>query len=145
MGLTTICAALSLFLCVAAPAAETNAVRTIFKGNFSGLQEEKQLVITNRADWEALWKQHGARKEPKDPPPKVDFEKESVIVAAQGQKRSGGYSIEIADVRRAADKTEILIRTKSPKPGALTIQALTAPIHIAAVPRIQGKVQFKPE
>lgn len=143
MGLNCLCTVLAFLLCAAAHGAETNSMRTIVKATFSGIQEESKLVITNKAGWEALWKKHVAKAEPKEPAPAVDFAKESVIVVAQGQKRSGGYSTEIVNLDEAGKKTIVSYKNKSPKPGAITLQALTAPIHIVAVPKIAGEVQFK--
>src|SRR5688572_22708155 len=79
-----------LLLCAVSQGADTNAMRTIAKAAFSGIQEPCQVVITNAADWEKLWSRHNVKTEPKEPVPNVDFEKESVLVVAQGQKRSGG-------------------------------------------------------
>jgi hypothetical protein len=145
MGLKSFCLAVALLWCAGARAADTNSMRTIFKGAFSGIQEESQIVVTNRIDWEKVWKRHGARSEPKEPAPEIDFKKETVLVVAQGQKRTGGYSIEIAEVRRKDGKAQVLVKSKAPKPGGLTIQALTAPIHIVAVPKLDAKVEFKTE
>jgi hypothetical protein len=130
---------------IAVQAADTEPMRTHFKGTNSGIREESQLVITNQADWEALWKRHSANVIPQPPLPKVDFEKESVLVSTLGQRTTGGYSIEIVDVREVDKKAEVIVVNRRPPPGAITIQALTAPIHIVAVPRLTGKVEFKVE
>ena len=145
MGLKRFCWAAGLLLWGAAQAAETNVMRTIFKGTFSGIQEESQVVVTNRAGFEKLWKQHSLKFEPKEPAPEVDFAKETVLAVSLGQKRTGGFSVEISDIRRAGEKTLVLVKPRSPKQGGFTIQALTAPIHMVAVPKIEGKVEFKAE
>lgn len=128
-----------------ARAAESDSMRTIVKGAFSGLDEAKQMVVTNQTGWDAVWQKHEAAKFPKEPAPKVNFEKETVLVVAQGRQRTGGYSTEITDVRRGDEKTVVIYHNRTPKPGALSIQALTAPVHIVAVPKIEGKVAFKEE
>lgn len=120
-------------------------VRTLFKGAFSGIQEPCQTVVTNKADWEALWNRHEANVEPKRPVPEVDFAAEAVLVVALGRKNTGGYSVEIVDFRKTAEGAEAIVKTKSPKPGALNIQALTAPVHMAAAPKTDGKIVFKSE
>jgi hypothetical protein len=143
MGLKCLCASLVLLFGALTHGAETNQMRTIFKGTFSGIQEQCQLVVTNQTAWEALWKRHVAHLEPKEAPPKVDFEKETVLVAAQGRQRTGGHSIEIVDFKKMDEKTVVRYRTRKPAPGGITLQALTAPVHIVAVPRLGGKVEFK--
>jgi len=116
--------------------------KTIEKGAFGGVDKPLQVVVTNQTQWAELWDKHSARKLPKPPPPEIDFKKESIIFVSMGQKNTGGYTIEISDIRRSGGKTEILVNTKEPKEGGLTIQALTAPFHIVAVPKIEGEVKF---
>jgi hypothetical protein len=131
-----------IFMSLNTESAETNRIRTLARGAFSGIQEAQHLVITNRAQWTDLWEKHMARNDPKKPAPEVDFSKETVLFVCAGQKRSGGYTIEIRDVREVNGKTEVLVTSKEPKPGGFNISALTAPFQIVAVPRITGEVKF---
>jgi hypothetical protein len=124
-------------------AAKSPPVRILEKGAFSGIQEKREQIITNEVQWAKLWEQHAVRIPKTKPAPKIDFDKESVVFVALGTKRTGGYSIEILDLQTTADKTEILVRMKSPKPGAMTIQAITSPFCIAAVPRITKPATFR--
>lgn len=126
-------------------AADSPKIRNIAKGGFSGIQQETEVVVTNSTQWADLWKKHSARKVPAAPAPEIDFDKESVLFVALGQKRSGGYAVEIADLKKVAEKTEVLVKTRAPRPGGMQIQALTAPFHIVAVPKISGPVKFKLE
>lgn len=128
-------------------AAETNqpAIKVIAKGAFSGIQEAKQIVITNQTQWAEVWQKHNLRNEPKRPAPEIDFKKQTVLFVTLGQKRTGGYSIDIVDVSPKDGKTEVLLRTGAPKPGSMSLQALTAPFAIVAVPKIEGEVAFKTE
>jgi hypothetical protein len=132
-----------LLAAVTSSAEDTNRLKTLGKGAFSGIQEAVQVVVTNQTQWAELWQKHTAQKTPKPPPPEVDFSKETILFVASGKKTTGGYSVEISDVRRAEGKTEVVVTSKEPKPGGFNIQALTAPFHIVAVPRIEGEVKFK--
>lgn len=138
---------LSLLMCASVSAKESSqpTIRNLAKGGFSGFQKPVQIVITNKTQWADIWSKHSAKQIPAKPAPEVDFEKESVLFVALGQKRSGGFSIEIAGVDRSGGKTNILIRTHAPKPGGMQLQAITSPFHIVAVPRITGSVTFKLE
>ena len=132
-----------LLLAIVSLGEETNQVKTLAKGTFSGIQEPTQTVVTNQAQWTDLWAKHVAQKTPQPPAPEVNFDKETVIFVTLGRKNSGGYGVEITGVRRSGNTREILVSTTDPKPGGLTIQALTAPFHIVAVPRLQDPVKFK--
>ncbi len=120
-------------------------IRSIAKGAFTGFQEQTNLVVTNETQWAAVWQKHSIQASPAKALPKIDFEKETVLFAAAGQKRSGGYSVEISRVEEVDGKTVVTITTRTPKPGGFTIQSLTTPFHIVAVPRIKGPVLFKAE
>ena len=116
--------------------------RSLAKGAFSGIKEAKQELIKDAAQWEKLWKQHALSANSGEKTPSVDFSKEMVIVATMGVKRTGGYAIEIVGVEVADQSLKISVKQSSPPPGALTIQALTAPFHFVAVPKSDLKPEF---
>lgn len=122
---------------------EGTRMKVIAKGAFSGIQEPKQIVVTNQTQWAEIWQKHNVRNEPKTPPPEIDFSKQSILFISLGQKRTGGYGVEINDIQKKEGKTEILIQTTSPKPGGFQLQALSAPFVIVATAKIEGPVEFK--
>jgi len=128
--------------CVSACAGQTLPVRSLAKGVFSGVKEARQEVIKEAAQWEKLWKQHGLSANSAQKIPAVDFSKEMVIVATMGVKRTGGYAIEIAGAEVSGQSLKISVKQSSPPPGALTIQALTAPFHFVAAPKSDLKPEF---
>ena len=65
-----------------------------------------------------------------------------VIFVAMGRQRTGGYSIEVANVEVVDQKLKISFKRKSPPPGAMATMALTAPFHIVAVPKSDLKAEF---
>ncbi len=129
-------------LLLAGMTAFAEEIKTIQKGAFGGIDQPLQEVVTNKTQWADLWGRHTAGKFPKPEPPEIDFNKSSVIFVSAGRKTTGGYTIEVTEVRRTRDKTEIIVTSKSPKEGALTIQALTAPFDIVEVSRIAGPFIF---
>ena len=66
---------------------------------------------------------------------KVDFKKKDVLVLYQGQKTSGGYSIDIESV--VNDNSTIVVKKKEiqPKAGEITTTVMTAPYCIALIPK----------
>ena len=121
---------------------QPSKIRPIAKGGFSGFQEPAQIVITNSTQWAELWRKHSAKQIPAKPAPEVNFDKESVLFVSLGQKRSGGYSVEITGLEQTAGKAKVLVKTQAPKPGGMQLQAITSPFHIVAVPRLTGPVSF---
>lgn len=125
--------------------AEPAKMREIGKGVFSGVQDRLEVAVTNATQWTELWQRHCAQKTPAEKAPEIDFEKETVLFVALGRKPTGGYAAEIAEVKRGAKSAEVIVRTRSPKPGGFQLQALSAPFHIVAVPKIEGEVKFTVE
>lgn len=125
------------------PARETIPFREIASGAFSGIQEPRTVAVTNLAQWRALWEQHSARKTPANPPPEIDFEKETVLFLAMGRRNTGGYSIRVEEIVRQGNEIVVRARTKSPPPGGFTIQALTAPFQIVAMDRMEAPIKFE--
>ena len=141
-SLTTCLAIVTLAGCTIATGADPITLRSLGKGGFSGIKEVRQEVVKDKAAWEKLWTEHARPTRNDSPAPEVDFAKEMVIVAALGTKRTGGYSVEIVSAEPAGKKLRVTVKQASPPPGALAIQALTAPFHFVAVPRSDLEVEF---
>ena len=124
-------------------AADAVKIRTIAQGNFSGVQTPTQTAVTNSTQWRELWAKHSAQRTPAEKVPEINFDQETVLFAALGRRNAGGHKIEIAEVKSVGDATEVLVNTRTPKPGGIQIQALTAPFHIVAVPKLTTPVKFK--
>ncbi|HEX7312984.1 MAG TPA: DUF885 family protein [Pyrinomonadaceae bacterium] len=88
-------------------------------------------LITDAAAWRRAWEVVGAGR----PLPDVSFDTHAVVVAYQGQQRTGGYSIEIAGIRRTGTVLAITVNERRPASGSLTTQALTSPFVAVSIPR----------
>jgi PrcB C-terminal len=138
LGLT----AMLLVGCASNAWAEPLPIRTLVKGAFSGIQEPKQEVIRDKATWEKTWAKHSASSKSAGKMPEVDFSKEMVIFVTMGRKNTGGYSIQVTKVEPMGDKLRITVSRTAPPAGAMTIQALTAPFQIVAVPKSDLSPKF---
>lgn len=126
------------------PVVPSIEVRQIKKANFSGLMKPARRVVTNQEEWEEIWNKHAASLKPAPPIPAVDFNREVVLVAAFGRKKTGGYNIEITSIRPKGKRLEVIVQERTPADDQMTIQALTAPVHFVACPIEGGEVpQFR--
>jgi hypothetical protein len=114
-------------------------VRTVVKGAMSSVEARREVVIRSAADWAALWKEHGVR----DPLPAVDFSREMVVGVFLGVRNTTGYGVEI--VRAVGNGSVMTVQYVEASPGrdAITAQVLTAPYHLAAMPKHDGEVRFQ--
>lgn len=117
-------------------------IRRLEKGSQSGVVELRQAVIKDKASWERLWREHQSGNQPQRPAPEIDFAREIVIFVAMGQQSSGGFAIEIVKVAANPRQLRILFQRQGPPPDAMTIQALTAPFEIVAIPKSDLRPEF---
>jgi len=63
----------------------------------------------------------------------VDYDREQVVLAALGQKPTGGYSVTLVSSAIEDDTLELSVRIREPQPGVVVTQALTTPCAAIAV------------
>lgn len=101
-------------------------------GAFSSYTGTRSIqLVMNQDEWTNMWRIIGGGR----PAPEISFDTRAVVVAFQGQKSTGGYSISIAEIRR--DGRNLTVRASENVPGRtdITTQALTSPFVAVSIPR----------
>jgi PrcB C-terminal len=111
---------------------------SVAKGDISGQQVAKQVIVRTPAEWKALWKDHSATEKM----PVVDFAKSMVVGIFLGSKPSDGYDVEIVGVRTQEKDLIVEYVQKQPGRGTLAAQILTEPYHLVSVATHSGPVRF---
>jgi uncharacterized protein (DUF885 family) len=88
-------------------------------------------LITDEAVWRRAWEVIGGGR----PLPDVSFDTRAVVVAYQGQQRSGGYSVEITSIKRVGTVLAVSVNERRPASGDITTQVLTSPFVAVSIPR----------
>ncbi|HEX8283753.1 MAG TPA: DUF885 family protein [Pyrinomonadaceae bacterium] len=88
-------------------------------------------LITDQAGWRRTWEKVGAGR----PLPDVSFDTRAVVVAYQGQRATGGYSVEITGIGRTGTVLAITVSERRPASGSLTTQVITSPFVAVSIPR----------
>ena len=126
-----------LMCCVAGMEAQT-AFTSIAKGDRSGQEIARQVVVRTPAEWEAVWKDHA----PAGKAPAVDFTKNMVVGIFLGTKPSAGHAVEIVGVRTEGKDLIVEYVQKQPGRGTMAAQMLTEPYHLVSVATRPGPVRF---
>lgn len=113
--------------------------RTVDKGDFSNIDEAKQVVVRTDAEWRVLWRRHGGER----PIPSVDFAKETVVGVFMGSRPTAGYDIAITKTLEKDGTLWVFYRERTPARGLVLAQVLTFPFHLVAVPKTAGEVKFE--
>jgi hypothetical protein len=134
-------AALCVLLLVSDHRAETVQMKlsTIQQGDLSEIQERREVVVRNAAEWAALWKQH----RPGEPLPAFDFTRSMIAGVFLGSRPTGGHTIEVTSVQREGPNLVVSYRESRPDPQMMVTQMLTSPFHLVRIDRPEGTVLFR--
>jgi hypothetical protein len=107
----------------------------------SGMRQSQRLIVRDAATWLGTWASI-SNSVPSQPAPNVNFATQMVVVAALGERTSGGYTIRVDSALRTTDGLTIWIGTVSAGAHCGTVTMLTQPVDIASLPRVDGAVRF---
>jgi PrcB C-terminal len=109
---------------------------------YSGLRQSARTVIDNDADWRTIWSMYTGNQGTPPAAPTIDFARYEVIVAALGERNTGGYDMRISRIAATNDYLYVELTSLRPGPRCLTTQALTQPVDIVRIPRQHPPVMF---
>lgn len=115
---------------------------TIVQGTHAARRDAGQEVIRSQDEYERVWRQIRNNEGDTGPPPEVDFASETVVALFMGRRNTGGYSIEVDEIRAGARRATIYYREYSPDPGDIVTQVLTSPFHLVRIPRLERDIRF---
>ena len=108
-----------------------------FYSHYEGDNRQQIIEIYNKSKWKTFWEQHTKGIYPQPPLPIIDFTKYYVIVAMDEIRSSGGYALEIKEVKvdSAIENRpfNIVIQLSQPGSATATTAAITRPYHIIKV------------
>ncbi len=137
-----------LALVVLATAAQTGGravtVTSLVKLNApsGALAGSEQRALTDEASWLKLWGQLTANVSPSPAIPRVDYTRDIVILAAMGDKHSGGFKVEITGATEQGGKVVVEVTETSPGQKCMNAMMMTSPVVLAAIPKQQAEVTF---
>ena len=117
--------------------------KTIDQSAMSAEEKNYNVVVKDKESWEKLWNETHSNQIPLPPVPEVDFTTKMVIVAFQGEKPTGGYSIEVKKIMQTNSKIKVSIDENSPGSECIVTQALTNPYHFVELRKLDGDVVYE--
>jgi len=116
------------------PEPRYRAAKTVsLRHEWSGGRDPVRAVLDDSAAFAYWWSVHA--RNPKSPPPPVDFSKYMVVVAAMGLQPSTLHDIRIQSVDSVGWTLNIHVLLTAPCRGCLAGGALTAPADIVRIPK----------
>lgn len=101
--------------------------------NASGFAKKTFVVVKDNKQWEKTWKQIHQNTVIVPKTPAVDFKKWCLVAVFAGEKKTGGYKIEVASVVRENGRIIVFAKEISPDPSSIVIQVLSYPYTIVKI------------
>lgn len=124
---------MTMLSCSSAGSGGPVAHRLIANGTQAQSQTDAQQVIYVATDsrFQAEWRRiaGGAQQPP------VDFSREDVVFVVSSSKPTGGYTLNVRGVTRKDDVIVVDAAVAEPPPGSMTIQVITRPYAVIAIPK----------
>lgn len=106
-------------------------IRRIGQWTRTGISEARRLVIRDANTWAEFWSELGVGERPA-----VDFSRDVVVVAAAGQRPSGGHEIVVDRVSQTDGELAVEVVETTPGPNCMTTSSLTQPVDVVLVPAV---------
>jgi hypothetical protein len=126
--------------CVCSPAGSDTNTRILerWSGVQGGADSFATVVINDGTEWVELWKSIG-----RDPPThRFDASKTIAVAVFIGQRRTGGYSVEITTLNETSDYIRVEYIEREPTSEMRVAQVLTTPWTVALISRTSKRVEF---
>ncbi len=115
-------------------------IETVARDTMSGIDSPRQAVARNDKEFAALWQAHAG---PATPAPKVDFAKRTVVAVFLGSRPTAGFGVEVTGTRQDGKALVVTWRESAPDRDSVSAQVLTAPAHLASIPKFDGEIRFE--
>jgi hypothetical protein len=108
----------------------------------SGVRDRRESVVRDSVQWRSLWTELVGRRAATTPVPAVDFGREMIVFVSMGSRPTGGYAVTIERITRAPNALVVSAVYRSPGPRCGVGQAVSAPVDVVLVPRMDLPLRF---
>lgn len=124
-------------------ASDTLEWETLMSETYNGPEEAKFIIAQEPSVVTEFYAEINTNRAPDIAVPDVDYTKEQLLLLCMGQKNTGGFAIEVANI--AVENSEVVVTVKetTPTPGAMVTMALTSPFTVVKMPHTDKKIVFK--
>ncbi|MEO0469103.1 MAG: protease complex subunit PrcB family protein [Bacteroidota bacterium] len=131
---------LALFSCKSSKSTQDTpqsvSFRVLQEGAYCGIEEKRNQLITNEAEWTRFWSAFGSNRIPPPEKPAVDFTDSQVGIALMGMRTSGGYRVSVKEMAQSGSTLDVKLLYESPGPNCAVTEALTYPFVLFVVPKV---------
>ena len=114
---------------------EKDKYEVVFKSQIGGKKEKTTQVIKNYEEFNSLITALNIGEESFGKLLAIDLEKHDLVACFLGEKTTGGYDIEVADVLFTKTTAEIILKETGPEKNDPVTDAFTSPYLFVLVPK----------
>jgi hypothetical protein len=114
---------------------EKDHYEVVFKSQIGGKKEKSTQVIKTYEEFNALITALNIEEESFGKLLAIDLEKHDLIACFLGEKTTGGYDIEVADVLFTYTTAQIILKEIGPEKNEFVTNAFTSPYLFVLVPK----------
>jgi hypothetical protein len=114
---------------------EKDKYEVVFKSQIGGKKEKSSQVIKNYEEFNSLITALNIGEESFGKLLAIDLEKHDLVACFLGEKTTGGYDIEVADVLFTETTAQIILKEITPEKNQLVTDAFTSPYLFVLVPK----------
>lgn len=114
---------------------ENDVYQVVYKSQIGGKKEKSNLIIKNYEDFNALISELNIGEEEFEELLKIDLEKHDLLVCFLGEKTTGGYDIDIDEVKFSKTTSEVFLKELVPEKNAMVTMSFTSPYIFVTLPK----------
>lgn len=114
-------------------AASEQSIQVYYRSSQCGISMPTLVLIENQQQWRQLIPQRKILLGPAAPDA-PDFDRQSLLLIAAGQKPSGGYQISLLDNKANMVNGELAVSVEIKSPASMASQQVTSPCLLVSIP-----------
>lgn len=114
---------------------EKDNFEVVFKSQIGGKKEKSNLIIKNYEEFNALITVLNVEEESFGKLLAIDLEKHDLVACFLGEKTTGGYDIDVANVIFTETTAQIILKDFGPEKNQLVTDAFTSPYIFVLIPK----------
>lgn len=129
------------------PSKDTNAynvpMETVYYSTNTGIRGEMVKVVRDSTTWTAMWDSIHTDRGAVPPAPPVSFAEKMIVIAAMGERATGGYSVAIDSIQCLSSAFDVHLSLLEPGEGCMVTQALSQPVQIVKADICTGTMRVR--
>ena len=107
----------------------------VYKSQIGGKKEKSNLIIKNYEAFNALISELNIDEAEYEKLLSIDLEKNDLLVCFLGEKTTGGYDIDVENVKFSPTTAEVILKEIGPEKNAMVTMSFTSPYMFVTIPK----------